>query len=101
MLVYNITTKVDNDIEEEWLLWQKEIHIPDVMNTGLFYDHRLFKLLGQDETDGKTFVIQFYSGDKSLCETYIKEYAEKFTKKTENKWGDKFFVFQSLLESVQ
>ncbi len=101
MLIYNITTKVDNDIEEEWLLWQKEIHIPGVMSTGLFYDHRFFKLLGQDESDGKTFVIQFYSRDKSLCETYTREYAGKFTKKTVDKWGEKCFVFQSLLESVQ
>ena len=101
MFIYNITTKIDNDIEKEWLCWQKEVHIPDVMSTGLFYDHRFFKLLEQDETDGKTFIIQFYSENKSLYETYIKQYSQKFTKKTVKKWGDKFNVFQSLLESVQ
>ena len=101
MFIYNITTKIDNDIEDEWLRWQKEVHIPGVMSTGLFYDHRFFKLLEQDESDGKTFIIQFYSESKSLYEPYIKHHSQRFTEKTLHKWGDKFFVFQSLLESVQ
>jgi len=42
MFVYNITIKVDNNIEEEWLRWQKEIHIPEILSTGFFYDHRFF-----------------------------------------------------------
>ncbi len=36
MFVYNITTKVDNTIEEEWILWQKKIHIPEILSTGFF-----------------------------------------------------------------
>lgn len=101
MFIYNITAKIDNDIEDEWLLWQKEVYIRDVMSTGLFYDHRFFKLLEQDESDGKTFIVQFYAENKSLYETYIKQYSQRITKKTLQKWGDKYFVFQSLLESVQ
>lgn len=101
MFIYNITTKIDNDIEDEWLRWQKEVHIPDVMSTLLFYDYRFFKLADQDESDGKTFIIQFYSENKISYETYIKLYSERFTEKTLYKLGGKFIVFQSLLESVQ
>lgn len=77
------------------------MYIPEVMSTGLFYDYSFFKLLGHDESDGKTFIVQFHSEEKSLCETYIKQHSEGFTKKTSDKWGDKFIAFQSLLESVQ
>ncbi len=101
MFIYNLTTKIDNDIEMEWLRWQKETFIPAIMNTGLFYDLRFFKLLGQDESDGKTFIIQFYAEKKSLYEAYIIQHSERFIKKTINRWGGKFLVFQSLLESVQ
>ncbi len=101
MFIYNITLKIDNDIEAEWLLWQKEIHIPDILNTGLFYDYRFFKLLEQDEPDGKTFIIQFYAEDKTLCEIYLSQYSGKFEEKSLHKWDGKFVVFQSLLESVQ
>lgn len=101
MFIYNITINIDNDIEIEWLRWQKETFIPEIMSTGLFYDHRFFKLLGQDESDGKTFIIQFYAEKKSLYEAYIIQHSEKFTKKAINKWESKFLVYQSLLESVQ
>lgn len=59
MFIYNITTKIDNDIEGEWLRWQKEVYIPDIMSTALFYDHHFFKLLEQDESDGKTLSFNF------------------------------------------
>ena len=101
MFIYNITTKIDNDIENEWLLWQKEIHIPEVMNTGLFYDNRFFKLVDPDEPDGKIYIIQFYLESLSLYETYIMQYSQRFTEKNINKWGVQFVVFQSLLASVQ
>lgn len=101
MVIYNITTKIDNDIEDEWLRWQKEINIPGMMSTGLFYDHRFFKLLEQDESDGKTFTTQFYSEEKSLYEAYLMKYSENFEEKVFNKWGGNFIAFQSLLESVQ
>ncbi len=101
MLIYNITVRIDNNIQDEWLRWQKEVHIPDMMSTGLFYDHRFFRLPEHDDADGKTFIIQFYLKEKKLYEKFIKEYSETFTKKNMNKWGDKSVLFQSLLESVQ
>ena len=36
MFIYNITIKVDNRYADEWIQWQKEIHIPEIMGTGLF-----------------------------------------------------------------
>ncbi len=59
MVIYNITTKIDNSIEEEWLQWQHNVFIPDVISTGLFNDHRIFKLLEQDEADGKHIFSSF------------------------------------------
>ncbi len=101
MIIYNVTTKIDDAIKNEWLRWQKEIHIPEIMSTELFYDHRIFKLLEQGEPDGVTFIIQFYSKEKYSCETYINNYSEKFQKINFKKWGDKFVAFQSMLEAVQ
>ena len=101
MFIYNITLKIDNDIEEEWLKWIKEFYITETINSGLFYDQRFFKLLDQDEHEGKTFIIQFYSNDRRSCDDYTLNQSKIFLKIMADKWGDKFIVFQSLLESVQ
>ena len=36
MIVYNVTVNIDADVQERWIEWMKEVHIPDVMATGLF-----------------------------------------------------------------
>jgi len=100
MFVYNITTKVDNIIEEEWILWQKEIHIPEILGTGFFYDHRFFKLLDQNEDEGKTYVIQYFALERKDYEEYVRKYAPALREKAFKKWGNQFITFRTLLKSV-
>ena len=100
MYVYNITIKVENEVEDEWLKWQKEIHIPEVLATGFFYDHRFFKLLEQDENEGITFVIQYFALERKDYEEYNRFYAPLLREKAFLKWGNKFIAFRTLLKSL-
>ena len=59
MFIYNITIKVDNNIAEEWLQWQKEIYIPAMLDTGFFMSIVFINCLNRMKTEGKTFVINF------------------------------------------
>ena len=71
MFIYNITVKVENEILEKWMQWQKQIHIPEMIATGYFYDYRFYELLEHEEEDGKTFVIQFYASSKNDFDNYV------------------------------
>jgi hypothetical protein len=33
MIVYNVTVNIDGAVEQEWLKWMKEVHIPEVLAT--------------------------------------------------------------------
>lgn len=101
MLVYNITMKVLPDIVQEWINWQKEEHIPDIMATGLFDSYKFFRLLEQDETDGPTYIVQYFISTRNNYEHYIKEHAPSLRKKAQEKWGDLFVAFRTLMETVQ
>src|SRR5689334_21696192 len=74
MIVFNTTMKVGTGIHIAWLQWQKEQHIPEIMDSGLFTDYKFFRLLEQDEQDGITYVLQFY------CSGYddYKKYRDEF-----------------------
>ena len=100
MIVYNITIKVENDIVGHWMEWQKQVHIPEILSTGLFHDHRFYQLLEQDESDGATFVIQFFASELSLYNEYIEKYAPLLRNKAFQKWGNKFIAFRTVLSSV-
>ncbi len=101
MLVYNITIKVDNSILQEWLKWQKEEHIPEIMDTGFFESHKFYHLLDQDDSAGSTYVIQFYTPLRKNYDEYINSHASLLREKAFKKWGDRFIAFRSLLEAVQ
>lgn len=101
MFIYNITTKVDHQIIEEWMKWEKETHIPEIVATGCFYDHRFYQLLEHEEEGGKTFVIQFLAKTKSDYERYIDEYATELRQKNFEKWNYQTVSFRTLLQNVQ
>jgi hypothetical protein len=100
MIVYNITIQIDPAIEKPWLQWQKEEHIPEIMATGLFTNHKMFRLLEQDETQGMTFVIQFFADNATNYERYVNDHATVLRDKSFAKWGDAFIAFRTVMEVV-
>jgi hypothetical protein len=100
MIVYNITIKIDPAINDEWIDWQKKEHIPEIMSTGLFNDHKFFKLLEQDETEGLTYVIQYFTSIRGNYDEYIKKFAPLLRQKALEKWGEKFVAFRTVMEVV-
>jgi hypothetical protein len=100
MIIYNITIKVEPAAEAAWLQWQREEHIPEILSSGKFMDHSMYRLLEQDESDGITYVTQFraYGMDQYL--EYIENFAPLLRQKSFDKWGNRFIAFRSLLEVI-
>jgi hypothetical protein len=101
VFVYNITIKINPGIEKEWLQWQRHEHIPDIMTTGLFTEWKMFRLLGQDESDGITYVVQYFAATASDYERYIGEYAPLLREKALQRWGDQFIAFRSVMQLLR
>jgi len=100
MIVYNTTIKIDPQIAKQWIDWQKNDHIPEVMATGLFSDHQIFRLLDQDEADGITYVIQYFASSIDHYKKYMAEFATLLSEKSFAKWNDQFISFHTVMEIV-
>ena len=100
MIVYNITMKVIPEIEAEWIAWQNQEHIPDIMATQLFSDYKFFKLLEQDDKEGITYVIQYFTSSIENYTRYINEFAPALREKAYEKWGNQFIAFRTVMELV-
>lgn len=101
MIVYNITIKIAPHIENDWLQWQREEHIRDIMSTGLFREWKMFRLLDQDESDGITYIVQYFADSAAQYEQYIAQHASLLREKSFERWGDQFIAFRSVMELVQ
>ena len=100
MVVYNITVRVEPQIAEEWLRWQKEEHIPDILATGHFTENHLFRLLHEEDNGGITYVSQFFSASQEDLQAYLEKEAPVMRKKAVEKWGDRFVAFRTIMERV-
>ncbi len=97
MFIYNVTTKVELSIEEDWLSWIKEEHVPDVISTGCFTHAVITRLLEMDDSEGPTFAVQYHTNSKSLYNFYLEKFAPEMRKKAFDKWANKFISFRSLM----
>lgn len=100
MIVYNITIKIVREIEEEWVSWQKDEHIPDVMSSGQFTENKFYRLLEQNETDGITYVVQYFASSLENYNRYINDRAKQLRQKALDKWGNQFIAFRTVMEVV-
>ena len=101
MIVYNITTKVDRDIVDEWISWQLEEHIPEIISTGLFDDYKMYHLMEQDDEESSTFTSQFFTSSIERYDQYISGFASLLRNKAFLKWGDRVIGFRTVMKSVQ
>ena len=100
MIVYNVTTKVTTGIQQQWLQWIKEEHIPDIINTGCFTHASVFQLLENDDSEGPTYAVQYFAESKSLYNNYMEKYAAVMRQKAFDKWGNQFIAFRSLMQVI-
>jgi len=100
MIVYNVTVNIDESVHTEWLAWMKQTHIPDVMAVGIFTESRVLKLIGDEDSGGHTYAIQYTCASMDLYNNYQDKYAPALQKAHTDKYKDKFVAFRTLLEVV-
>ncbi|MCB0618983.1 MAG: DUF4286 family protein [Saprospiraceae bacterium] len=100
MILYNVTVKIDPDIQEDWLRWMQGTHIPDVMSTGLFLEYRLNRLVGLDESDGITYAVQYACNDMATMHRYQVQHAPRLQEEHTSRYQGKFVAFRTLMEVI-
>lgn len=100
MYLYNVTVKIDLEKHDDWLHWMQTVHIPEVMQTGLFEQYRLCKLLEQDESAGITYAIQYLFNNMADYFTYQQQFAPHLQQQHTERYRNHFVAFRTLLRIV-
>ena len=100
MFIYNVTIKVHEPIHIDWLLWLKEVHVPEVLATKCFTKATIVRLLEIDDSEGPTYAVQYLAESKASYTLYIEKYAGLLREKSFGRWGNQFIAFRSLMQVV-
>ena len=99
MIIYNVTVNIDDAAHEEWLVWMKKTHIPEVVATGCFSSGSMYKLLVEEQS-GTSYSIQYRAPNMNAVNIYMEKFAPQLRNEVEKKFGGKFTAFRTLLEEV-
>ncbi|MGY5351755.1 DUF4286 family protein [Wenyingzhuangia sp. IMCC45533] len=98
MYIYNVTTNVEVEIEQEWLSYIQGNQIPEMIATGCFTGAKLSRVMVNEEKGGKTYAIQYSVPDKETFKGYYVAYAADMNTRLQKKFAGKFVSFQTELE---
>ena len=102
MILYNITLNVEEGLGDDFLVWIKAVHIPEFLKTGLFLEHKMFKLISNhgDSPGTLTFALQFYLKDVKTFLEYSDNHAGRLSEELKAKFGNGVLAFRTLLENI-
>ena len=99
MILYNITVSIDHDIHQDWLVWMKDVHIPDVLSTGLFTENKVAKIHAEED-GGLSYSIQYLLKSWEDYNLYQSKFAPQLQKKYLDKYANKSAAFSTVLEII-
>jgi hypothetical protein len=88
---------IDEGVHDEWLNWMKEVHIPDVMNTEMFIEAKISRILAEEE-GGKSYSIMYLCKNMETLELYQEKHAPRLQQEHSKRYANRFAAFRTLLE---
>ncbi len=100
MYIYNVTSNIQDTAHDEWLVWMKEIHIPDMLATGKFTSAKMCQVLVEEDMGGTTYSVQYTTPDKETLEAYYKEDAPRLRQDALRLFSNQIVSFRTELKVV-
>ncbi len=91
---------IDHEVHEEWLVWMKEEHIPEVIAKGKFEGYKLSKILSGENEGGINYAIQYMVPSQNVLDQYLKGHAEELRMKHQMRFKDRFVAYRTIMEVI-
>ncbi len=99
MLLYNVTTIIEDTSAESWLKWMEETHIPTVMASGKFVSHRLLRVL-DSPNEGVTYCTQYVVEHMADYLDYQENFEPSHQAEVTGLFENKLVSFRTLMEYI-
>jgi len=99
MIIYNVTSQIDPEIEKEWLKWMQESHLPSVFECGAFEAINILRIQ-TDAIESLNYAIQFVTSSKAELKAFLYKYGDAFQAAEKKRFGGKVLRFETQLEII-
>lgn len=99
MLKYRVIVEIEKEIESEWLKWMTEVHIPEVLATGLIDKAELLRNIEYDA--GQIYVADYTINNNENYHQYLEEFAPGLRTKAEIRFCGRYHPRREVFEVVE
>lgn len=99
MLLYNVTTIIEDAAAERWLQWMQEYHIPAAMESGKFVSHRLLRVL-DSPNEGVTYCTQYIVEHMADYLDFQESFAPNLQAEETQNFENQLVSFRTLMEYI-
>jgi len=100
MYIYNVTTNIQDAVHDQWLVWMKETHIPDMLATGKFSSAKMCEVMVEEDMGGTTYSVQLTTVNKETLEAYYNEDASRLREDALKLFANQFVSFRTELKVI-
>ena len=100
MYIYNVTVNIEPHVQEQWLSWMHNTHIPEMLATGKFLNARVCRVLVEEETGGITYAVQYTAHNRDALDRYYREDAPRLRQQTLDRFSESLVAFRTELEII-
>lgn len=101
MLIYNTTYQVDENQEDNFLIWMKEFYLPEVEKAGVLSAPRIMRVLSHREEGSTCYSVQFEVESSGVLHRWHLEQGVKLNEELLKIFADKVVGFPTLMEVIE
>jgi hypothetical protein len=99
MVFYQVSITLEPAIEDEWLDWMRQVHVPDVLKTGCFTRCTLARLV-EPAGERVTFVFRYDAPSWEAYERYRTQFAPALQQDHTARYAGRFQGSRQVLEEL-
>ena len=100
MLIYNTTYHVDIAEEDNFLIWVKEVFIPEVIKQNVLQTPRLCKILSHSEPGQVNYALQWEVESAAVLHKWHMEYGDYAKEEVTKIFKEKVLSFDTLMRVI-
>ncbi|MBB3054912.1 DUF4286 family protein [Mucilaginibacter gotjawali] len=99
MIIFNDTVIIEEAVQEKWLKWIKEVHIPAVMATGYFKSFQILNVI-DSPNEGVTYCIQYRADSIGDFNQFYSKHLHRLQEAHNQEFENHFVIFNTLMQTV-
>lgn len=100
IIIYSETTAVAESVEQNWLEFMKTVHIPSIMETGLFLDYRFVRVPASEGVD-VSYNLQLRCENNEKFNQFKAFHEAGFQSVIAQRYQGNYGSFNTMLEELQ